>query len=236
MKQLNFLLFIFMFLFTSVTIGFTSTVHKRNSPHGQDYINQLLAEGKKGNASAYTDLGEVYQYGDYGQSQDFKKAIDYYNKAIKAGDPRAYARLGIMYQRSEGVAQSHKKAFELYEKSANNGSPIGMSSLGIMYANGFGVKKDDKKAFELYYKSFYLGNARAALQLALAYSNGSGIEMNKQEAYTYYVLFMTITDDTQMLMLERQFRTPLTEAEENKAIQNARIYLQNFYKYKIEQK
>jgi TPR repeat protein len=59
-------------------------------------------------------MGLMYRYGK-GVEKNYKKAIEWYQKASEQGHPGAGANIGCMYMKGEGVKQNYKKAMALFE-------------------------------------------------------------------------------------------------------------------------
>ncbi|WP_163565730.1 tetratricopeptide repeat protein [Helicobacter suis] len=99
----------------------------------------------------------TYRSGDgLNTDKDFKKAKEYYQKAIDMGNVDAYIGMGFLYQDGEGVKKDHQKAKEYvqkalqyWQKAAKRGDSQGYLNLaeykeGDIY-EGMGVKKTAKK-------------------------------------------------------------------------------------------
>ena len=98
------------------------------------------------------------------QSGNFAEAARSLGTAATAGDARAQAALGLMYDQGKGVPRDVAKAIQLFRKSASQGHKIGQYSLGVAYARGRGVPVD-------------LAQARSWYELAAAQGLG-GAQMN----------------------------------------------------------
>ena len=62
----------------------------------------------------------MYYHG-HGVDVNYKKAIEWYEKAAEQGDAQAQYNLGSMYYNGQGVDVNYKKAFEWFEKAAKQG-------------------------------------------------------------------------------------------------------------------
>ena len=70
----------------------------------------------------------MYSYGE-GVPQDYKKAIEWYQKAAEQGHADAQYNLGWIYEKGRGVSADNYKALEWYEKAAVQG--VAMAQEGI---------------------------------------------------------------------------------------------------------
>ncbi|MDE7439471.1 MAG: sel1 repeat family protein [Clostridia bacterium] len=77
------------------------------------------------------------------------------------GDAVAQFKLGVCYDKGQGVVQSYKKAVYWYTKSAEQGNANAQNNLGICYINGDGVTESESKAKELWFKAKAQGNQSA---------------------------------------------------------------------------
>ncbi|MGA1939209.1 SEL1-like repeat protein [Arcobacter sp. YIC-310] len=119
------------------------------------YYQKMLAY-KTNYREDFRELGALYTLKE---TQDFKEARKYLNKAIKLGSKKAYLHLGMLHFKDKNYQNNveeinHKKAFE-YFKKAEDYSSTSWYFLGIFYKYGYAVPKDLKKA------KFYLGKASA---------------------------------------------------------------------------
>ena len=78
-------------------------------------------------------LDGAYRAGNY------PRAIKRIAPAAEAGNPRAQAFLGFMYQYGRGVAQNYALAAYWYRRSAEQGNPTAQHLLGLMFDKGLGV-------------------------------------------------------------------------------------------------
>lgn len=83
-------------------------------------IDGLLSLSAKGNLSAMTHLGVMYQVG-LGVEKDLVKAVNYYQQAASLGFSAAQYNLGLLYQSGLGVKQDYTIAYELFTRAADQG-------------------------------------------------------------------------------------------------------------------
>ena len=81
-------------------------------------LNKLRQKIKKKKPWAYRHLALRHLYGQGGAKKSRKKAIDYFKKGMKLGDPECINELGNRYENGEGVAKNKKLAFEYYQMGA----------------------------------------------------------------------------------------------------------------------
>src|SRR6185312_7224307 len=91
-------------------------------------------------ASAQYNLGVQYQNG-VGVEKNYKKAVEYYKKAVEQGHVESQCNLGICYQYGIGTEKCYEKAVKLYQKAIDQGHVYAQHCLGVCYMNGIGVEK-----------------------------------------------------------------------------------------------
>ena len=98
-------------------------------------------------APAQYNLGVMYAK-DQGVRQNYKKAINYYQKAAERGHAEAQYTLGWMYYNGLGVEIDYTEAINCFRKAAYKGYIDAQYNVGVMYINGQGVEKDSFKAYK----------------------------------------------------------------------------------------
>jgi hypothetical protein len=163
-------------------------------------IRYYLANAEAGNSGAMLDLGAFYLEGR-GVEKNTKKALEWYQKALDAGEKVAYRCLGnywlydhlddgspVMTRDEERL----HKAYGYFAEGAAHHEENSMFELANFYRRGICVEKDDAKAFELYSKAYeeitkygseedWIYNdsyADVCLYLAQCYHYGIGTEVN----------------------------------------------------------
>jgi len=82
---------------------------------------------------AFYQLGFRYFKGNMGLTQNYAKAAEMYDKAVKLGSDHAHYNLGIAYLVGQGVEEDIQKAYKyLWYAAAVGGHEIARYSLGIM--------------------------------------------------------------------------------------------------------
>ncbi|PHI95498.1 hypothetical protein BG621_06490 [Parasaccharibacter apium] len=148
----------------------------------QDF-STLLKQAEHGNVRAQFLIGNKYELGI---PYDYAKAVAWYQKAAKQGDPEAQRSLALMYAEGRGVAQNDVQAVSWYRKSAAQEEVVAQYSLGYMYEYGRGVTQDYATAAEWYQKVAERGLAMAQYSLGALYENGHGVPQDDNEALKWY--------------------------------------------------
>ena len=104
-----------------------------------------------GNGYAIFNMGIIHEKGLGKIKQDYKTAVQYYEKAIKEDVHDACCNLGSIYLMGtgmeQGVARNVERGVELLTKGAEEGSRQSAYILGSFYAKGEFVARDLSKAF-----------------------------------------------------------------------------------------
>jgi TPR repeat protein len=69
------------------------------------------------------NIGYIYHL-EVNIDKDYKKAIEYYKRALYNGNSNAMNNLGYMYEYGEGVNYNNNKALYFYELGSNNDNMI----------------------------------------------------------------------------------------------------------------
>ncbi|GHU05178.1 hypothetical protein FACS1894205_4700 [Alphaproteobacteria bacterium] len=101
----------------------------------------MAAESEKGNAGAMLALGRFYQQGT-GIAINYTKALEWYEKAAKAGQAEGYHNVGVCYEIGMGVTANAEKALQNFQKAAEMGLTVSMYKLSSLFISGKGAPKD----------------------------------------------------------------------------------------------
>ena len=102
--------------------------------------------------------------------------------AADQGFALAQNRVGISFERGEGVVQDVLTAIEWYRKAAAQGERYGQNNLGRILIFVRGVPQDPAQAYELSGRSAAQGNPYAAYNLAYMFENGLFVTADKRTA------------------------------------------------------
>jgi TPR repeat protein len=85
------------------------------------YMKALQSEDKDAMSGAASSLGIIYKYNGPEISNNFIKAVSFFNIAIEEGDEGACYELADMYLKGYGVEVNYLKAVELFKTAHSKG-------------------------------------------------------------------------------------------------------------------
>ncbi len=154
---------------------------------------QQLAD--QNNPAGLRTMGELYEGGLGGMPKDFKKALEYYEKAVQGNDAAAQLRLASFYDRGIDLVPGDDKieiqrndaaALQLYRLAAQNNVPLAIYNVGAFYEAGRAVDRDMTKAFTLYLQSAISGLAFGMQKTGVYYLNGAGTQKDPVAAAGWF--------------------------------------------------
>ena len=143
-------------------------------------FDSAYAEVEKSKIDFYEEGTKLYNKGEY------EKAIEFYKKAIDAGNGAAAADLGNMYHNADGVERNYDEALKYFRRGAELGNRVATSNVGNCYRWGYGVAQDYVEAMKWLKKSSDMGSSWAMNVLGDMYFYGEGVEKNYDEALKYF--------------------------------------------------
>jgi TPR repeat protein len=150
---------------------------------------QVIEEAAQaGSVEASVNLGRQHQLGLF-VKQDFAKARDYYERAVKAGKhPEAQFSLGKLYEEGLGVPKDLDRAVFYYRQAAEQKHANALVQLGICYDNGLGVEKDEKMALKFFQEAADLGSGLGLFNVAVCHDLGkSGLKADPVAAAKWFI-------------------------------------------------
>jgi TPR repeat protein len=150
-------------------------------------LPSAVAGGQAMNPSICGDSGDM-------SSPDFVKMAEQIrdkalNRKSDGGAKMSDAqmnRLGVQYEKGEGISKNLAAAAEYYRQAADRSYPPAQYNLARLYKNGEGVTQNSKMAFSLFFKAASTGHASSQNQLGVAYALGQGVPKNLVSAYMWF--------------------------------------------------
>ena len=131
----------------------------------------------RGNAMSQFKYAEFIANGTLSGNPDVRKAIPWYEKAMKQNNPQAAFRLGVFHLEGIGMEKDERKAAQLFLAAARQNYARAQYNLGCMYAAGLGdLLKDETAAVYWFTLAAKGGDAAALRVLGLRYLEGRGVK------------------------------------------------------------
>lgn len=111
------------------------------------------------------------------------KAMAWYEKAAKRGNPEAAYKLGALYH----ATHDFSSALQWYRQAAQRNHAFAINDLGVLLSEGKGTKTDTAQASKLFEQAYQLGDWYAAYNIGLGYEFGKGYPQNYSKAANYYL-------------------------------------------------
>ncbi|MFT5806551.1 MAG: hypothetical protein ACI9LG_000821 [Moritella dasanensis] len=105
---------------------------------------QLINAARRGDKEAKIQVALLYMHG-VGVTQDFEKAVYWFNKSAKDKHPQGQKMLAYTYFGTKDKSQNHL-AFKYFRAAAQQGDLEAQSWTSRLYHDGNGVKRDTTKA------------------------------------------------------------------------------------------
>ena len=128
------------------------------------------------------NLGIKYRFGQGTTSQNYDKAIKWFQKAAIQNDPEALYNLGAMYQAGQGVTKDPVKAIYWFKKAAELGNSDAQFVLGMVYKSGENVTQNQATAAKWLQMSAEQGDPEAQFFLGSMYRDGEGVKQSNKES------------------------------------------------------
>ncbi|KDP25988.1 hypothetical protein JCGZ_22718 [Jatropha curcas] len=181
----------------------------RKSRGEEDEDFQILEyQAQKGNAGAMYKIGLFYYFGLRGLRRDHAKALLWFSKAVKKGEPRSMELLGEIYARGAGVERNYTKALEWLTLASKQQLYSAYNGMGYLYVKGYGVeKKNYTKAKEYFEKAADNDEAGGHYNLGVMYLKGIGVKRDVRLARKYFVVAANAGQPKAFYQLAKMFHT-----------------------------
>ena len=144
--------------------------------------------------SALLVMSAVTACGDFdGRVVPIKRAdpampIEEVRALAEQGDAEAQYKLGVRYDRGQGVAQDYQEALHWYRLAAAQGYSAAQYNLCSMSDTGQGLPQDYQEALRWCRLAADQGQGRAMYNLGLHYQKGQGVPRDLLQAHKWYNL------------------------------------------------
>lgn len=134
---------------------------------------------------SYFKIGNMFRVGQ-GVPINYKKAHEYYQRAIDGGIVQAINNLGYLYRYGLGCARDPARALSLFAQASEHGVAEADFNLGQCYRNGIGVTADIKKAEEYLLSAIERGSIDAMTELGSMLATEQSIEHDYERAMFWF--------------------------------------------------
>jgi TPR repeat protein len=121
-----------------------------------------------------------------GESVVTPEAVEILKKSAADNDPVAQRKLGLLYERGNGVGRIYSEAMAWYQKAAALGDPVANNNIGLMIFAGHGVQRDLAIAMKWFLRAAELGSPGAMDNLGEMYARGLGVTQDNAEALSWF--------------------------------------------------
>lgn len=122
------------------------------------------------------------------RSGDMQAAWDIWKPLADAGDARAQANIGVMYDNGDVVEEDEAEAVRWFMLSAESGFPQGQFNLAQKFSEGAGVEQNWTTAQRWYQAAARQRHPEAQMALMQIYFYGNGITPDGAFAYMWMVI------------------------------------------------
>ena len=155
--------------------------------HEKEQYTQAMLWYRKaadaGYAMAQFAIGNMYELGDCGLTQDMNQALYWYRKSAEQGFASAQYSMAVHYINNE---KNYAEGAIWLRKAAEQGHDKAQFHLGAFYENGLGVEKNLEEAKRWYQKSAEQGNEDAKKKiLEHGHSTASSELIYERNSRTY---------------------------------------------------
>jgi TPR repeat protein len=161
--------------------------------------------------SADVALGVKYLNGD-GVTQDYAKALHYFQLAAALGNADGENDLGVLYDKGLGVTLDYPTALHWFTLAAAQGSADADYAIGVIYDDGHGVTQDYTKAMKYYRLAADKQIPNARNGIGILYFEGHGVPQDYTQALHWFGLaagqHYSVAEDNVGLLYEQGSGVP----------------------------
>lgn len=138
-------------------------------------------------AGGYEDAARAYR------AKDYAAALATMRQLAGDGDGRAQSKLGVMYEKGQGVGVNKALALQWYKKAARTLPPAAAAGdaeaqyeLGNLYLNGRGVGEDLARAARWHLAAAWQNHRNAIFNLGWMTKRGKGVKKDPVKSLYWY--------------------------------------------------
>ena len=158
-----------------------------NMPPPEAGTQALRSAAASGDARAQFIVAGRYLDGQ-GVTQDFAKALFWYQQAAASGLAPAQYRLATLYELGKGTSANPTQALIWYERAALGGNVKAMHNAAVIAAGDKAGPADFSRAFRWFKAAAERGFSDSQFNLAILYERGLGTVASMADAYVWYTL------------------------------------------------
>jgi localization factor PodJL len=147
----------------------------------------LRLAAQRGEPGAEFEIAARYAEGK-GVKADFKKAMEWYQRAAQKGFVPAQYRLGTIYERGMSGKPDLQRARIWYKRAAEQGNVKAMHNLAVLSAGREGGSPDYPNAAQWFLEAAERGLSDSQFNLGVLHENGLGVPKDSVRAYKWYAL------------------------------------------------
>jgi len=140
----------------------------------------------QGDVDAIVWIGEYNMYYEEGNTIYYKKAVEYFEKAVELEDSRGNYYLARCYYFGCYYDVDYEKAVEILKPALDDKDSRAQYMMGRMYYDGEGVEQDYEQAARYYKLSAEQGNIFGMNDYGDLYETGLGVEQDYDKAFYWY--------------------------------------------------
>jgi TPR repeat protein len=156
--------------------------------HFFDAFHAYKALAEDGSAKAQEKVGMMYRDAQ-GVEQDFREALQWFEKAAAQDDTQAMISVGFLYGNGQGVPRNYSEEMKWIRRAAEANDPAGQYDLGVMIMEGRQTPGFERESASWIDKAAQQGYPPAFMKMGLLYARGGGVPRDKHAAY--YCLYLS---------------------------------------------
>jgi len=151
--------------------------------HNSEEAERWFTKAVSQNIRYAYNVGNVYDYGDYGIKRNRLKAFEWYLKAAEEGDDHAQFCIGVLYKNGSEVAQRVIK----WIMGVTDHIHLAPTIKDFGYGQKSDIREIYMKFFDEHLKAAEEGDHRAQFCIGMLYESGTEIEKDSEKAEKWFI-------------------------------------------------